>query len=67
MTENKQATENYYESTDKKPFKYNEFTLTLQNGYFIKDIDGLLYVKFPNQEYLKFIRNNYYDTNTNKR
>ena len=61
MTENKEASENYYESTDKKPFKYNEFRLTLQNGYFVKDIDGLLYVKFPNQDYLKFIRSNYYE------
>jgi hypothetical protein len=61
MTESKEAADNYYEATDKKPFKYNEFSITLQNGYFIKDIDGLLYVKFPNQQYLKFIKNNYYE------
>ena len=51
----------YYKAGDTDPFKYNDSTIVLQNGYCIKDNDGLLYVKFPNQEYLKFVQINHYD------
>jgi len=61
ITENKVMADTYYEPTNKKPFTYNDFSLTLQSGSFIKDSDGLLYVKFPNQEYLRFIKDNYYE------
>ena len=60
MTESLEEKGTYYKAGDKNPFKYNEFTITLQNGYCIKDIDGLLYVKFPNQDYLKFVKINQY-------
>lgn len=61
MTENLEAKNNYYKAGDRTPLKYNEFTISLQNGYCIKDTDGTLYVKFPNQDYLKFIKINQYD------
>ena len=61
MTVSLEQQNTYYKAGDKNPFKYNEFTIVLQNGYCIKDINGLLYVKFPNQDYLKFIKLNQYD------
>ena len=61
ITESLEENITYYKAGDKNPFKYNEFLIVLPNGYCIKDIDGLLYVKFPNQDYLKFIKINQYD------
>jgi hypothetical protein len=61
MTEKLEERSTYYKAGDVNPFVYNEFKIVLQNGHCIKDIDGLLYVKFPNQEYLKFIKINQYD------
>ncbi len=51
----------YYKAGDAIPFDYNNVKIVLQNGFCIKDDDGLLYVKFPNQEYLKFVTINRYD------
>jgi hypothetical protein len=61
MTEKLEAKNSYYKEGDKTPYTYNGSEITLQNGLVIKDIDGLLYVKFHNQEFLKFIKINRYD------
>lgn len=61
IKENSIEKSSYYKAGDAEPFKYNDITIELQNGYCIKGDDGLLYVKFPNQEYLKFVKINQYD------
>ena len=54
LQEIKEHNNNYYKAGDKTPFKYKSYNLKLQNGYFIKDTDNQLYVKFHTQDYLKF-------------